>query len=895
MLRRVGRLSRLLGARRGLGTPAATKGQITANVVGMQEPSTTTTIRLSRLAPGVTETMLKDALVAAKVDSRRVLLEPGCALLFHNEAEADAATKVIIQKLAGSQCQVKPTTMPALLLHNLPESASVQSLAAAFSGHGPKSIQIVGGATMRATFKSAESALNASGIAEKIAVDQQQLKTRITKFSDSNFLLEVTNVPATSDLSKLSVQLGEALAALSPSSITNTPAISSTATIRFAATAATSSSTLADSAASSAVSNQLAAAGLQSTAKVTGVRHIKKPCLSIRRVSDPALLRSLLAADKMPPPRRVQIAARGKDTVEDTAIVYYASEEDAFAALARLRGTQLGSRRLGASYRELVEPVVVVSGLQAGIKESQVRELFSAFTVDRVSVRPASAGGGSEAVVALASPKEVKLACAAISGRGVTVTASPQEGCDVGVDIALTAGSEKEVARVWPALASSGSNASLSVSVRSHRQAFLGFETSAAAVAALEAFLSGKASLSSAPVSAGVTGGLVTSQLSVLPSFALEVSGLGVESSVADLVSHLTASSALVPLRSDRAAVLKFRRHKLVVPALKQLRALKIDNQPVRAERYRPVVPIGDSDYDRVGSSRQAGAGGGDLMIGEAMGVGAGKDDEGEHDEGEEQGMSDEALDRFSLRAVLKDYMYTDPGLRWQIARNAFERALVDAKALKDIRFLLTDGASPAMKAEATSLLNQGSQMTKATQSRLFELYLQREDLTAFTADFREMEALLGQPDEKDAFDWSQWRVEDGDDIERLQRELLLAEEQAEMGGAAGGARSGYKGREKKSKETSTLPDGKLIVVESDEPGAEPVKVSLEDPTALIDKDGRMWSGAILDTDMVQKTMPGNRVNTHRALVVVGNMRGAAGFGMGKGKTTADACNAAFR
>ena len=892
MLRRVGRLSRLLGARRGLGSPATTKGPTITSAVGMHEPSTTTTIRLSRLAPGVTETKLKDALVAAKVDSRRVLLEPGCALLFHNEAEADAATKVIIQKLVGSQCEVKPTTMPALLLHNLPESASVQSLEAAFSGHGPKSIQIVGGATLRATFKSAESALNASGIAEKIAVDQQQLKTRITKLSDSNFLLEVTNVPAASDLSKLSAQLGEALAVLSPSLITNTPATSSTATVRFAAT----SSSLAGSAASSSVSKQLAAAGLQSIAKVTGVRHIKKPCLSIRRVSDPALLRSLLGAENMPIPRRVQIAPRGKDTVEDTAIVYYASEEDAFAALARLRGTQLGSRRLGASYRELVEPVVVVSGLQAGIKESQVRDLFSAFSVDRVSVRPASAGGGSEAIVALASPKEVKLACAAISGRGLTVTASSQEGCDVGVDIALTAGSEKEVERVWPALATSGSNASLSVSVRSHRQAFLGFETSAAAVAALEAFLSGKAPLSSAPVSAGVTGGLVTSQLSVLPSFALEVSGLGVDSSVADLVSHLTASSALVPFRSDRAAVLKFRRHKLVVPALKQLRALKIDSQPVRAERYRPVVPIGDSDYDRVVTTRQVGAGGGDLMmIGEAMGAGVGKDDQGEHDEGEEQGMSDEALDRFSLRAVLKDYMYTDPGLRWQIARNAFERALVDAKALKDIRFLLTDGASPAMKAEATSLLNQGSQMTKASQSRLFELYLQREDLTAFTADFREMEALLGQPDEKDAFDWSQWRVEDGDDVERLQRELLLAEEQAEMGGVAGGARIGYKGREKKSKETSTLPDGKLIVVESDEPGAEPVKVSLEDPTALIDKDGRMWSGAILDTDMVQKTMPGNRVNTHRALVVVGNMRGAAGYGMGKGKTTADACNAAFR
>ena len=63
----------------------------------------------------------------------------------------------------------------------------------------------------------------------------------------------------------------------------------------------------------------------------------------------------------------------------------------------------------------------------------------------------------------------------------------------------------------------------------------------------------------------------------------------------------------------------------------------------------------------------------------------------------------------------------------------------------------------------------------------------------------------------------------------------------------------------------------------------------------LRDKEGRLWSGVVLNTDMVQKTMPGNRVGTHRALVVVGKMRGSAGYGMGKGKTSGDAINAAFR
>lgn len=72
-------------------------------------------------------------------------------------------------------------------------------------------------------------------------------------------------------------------------------------------------------------------------------------------------------------------------------------------------------------------------------------------------------------------------------------------------------------------------------------------------------------------------------------------------------------------------------------------------------------------------------------------------------------------------------------------------------------------------------------------------------------------------------------------------------------------------------------------------------KTTLLNPSILRDADGRMWSGVILDTDMVQKTMPGNRVGTHRALVAIGNLRGTAGFGMGKGKTSGDALNSAFR
>ena len=48
-----------------------------------------------------------------------------------------------------------------------------------------------------------------------------------------------------------------------------------------------------------------------------------------------------------------------------------------------------------------------------------------------------------------------------------------------------------------------------------------------------------------------------------------------------------------------------------------------------------------------------------------------------------------------------------------------------------------------------------------------------------FAADFRELEAFLGPMEPSDPFDWSQFRIETGDDIIRLQESMALADEQA--------------------------------------------------------------------------------------------------------------------
>lgn len=858
----------------------------TAQSASTRAPSTTTTIRLSKLPSSTTETKLKEWITAASIDSRRILLEPGCAILFRNEAEADLASKSITSKFSGSRCAVKPTTMPSVLLQNLPDSASVQSLESAFASHKPKVVQIFGGSTFQATLKTSEAALQASKIIDMISIDGQFLRTHITKLPSSEFLLQVTNFPPCTSAETASKQLNEALKDLSPTSTITSSASPGTATIRYPSSSVASE-------VQAQVNAALQSSGLSSHSQILRITRIKKPCLFIRRITDPELVRSLLesrsvskGSDPLPRPRRIHFRSSSKDVSAEEAIVYYDSEDAAFTALSHLRGVSAGGKKLAVSYRELVEPVAVVAGLPADATEKEVRVLFSAFDIHSIVLRPSAETGGSEAVVTMMNPKAVTLACAALSRklfRGLAshvlkVTSGTEDGCDIGLELSVPTNQEME-SKLWSAI-TGAPTAALSASLRSNRKAFVAFETTTDAVAAMESFIAGKTNIrnknsdsqsETAVVAGKPSGGLVTSHISVLPSCALEVQALGTDvpvTQIDELLQALPESLALQPLRYERTAILKFKRHRQVVPALQALKPLMLDGQPISAEKYRPIIPMGDTAYDSVHSGIGGSIGEGDGVVGGGMDI------------------TEEAMDRFSLKAVLQDYMHTDPGLRWQIAKNAFERALVDAQALRDISFLLQSTVSPTIRDEAAAILKQGPNLNKANTDRLFELFLQRDDIQTFVADFREMEAFFGKPTESDPFDWSQFKIEDGDDIIRLQQEIQRLD-------AVGVDNLDPSAAAKAKKSAKRVPDGKIVLVDTE--GESKVAVSLEDPSSLIDKDGRMWSGAILDTDMVQKTMPGNRVNTHRALVVVGNMRGAAGFGMGKGKTTADAVNSAFR
>jgi hypothetical protein len=79
-----------------------------------------------------------------------------------------------------------------------------------------------------------------------------------------------------------------------------------------------------------------------------------------------------------------------------------------------------------------------------------------------------------------------------------------------------------------------------------------------------------------------------------------------------------------------------------VLPGMKQLKKLQIENKKLSPTRYTPLNEDGDESYN--------------LKLGK-----------------------EEELDAFSLKFALKDYLDCDPSTRFQMAKNFFERALNDA------------------------------------------------------------------------------------------------------------------------------------------------------------------------------------------------------------------------
>ena len=238
----------------------------------------------------------------------------------------------------------------------------------------------------------------------------------------------------------------------------------------------------------------------------------------------------------------------------------------------------------------------------------------------------------------------------------------------------------------------------------------------------------------------------------------------------------------------------------------------------------------------------------------------------------------------------------------------------------------LLKNSNSVLRDEAKLILEKPA-LTKEDETRLFDLFIQRDDYYRFVSDFKELSVLFGDmsTDSNDVLNWSQFDVFDDESV----HEILAAMKNRERDFLENTKMNSKNIGQDKQVSDYLVEDeeGKLKAVDSNVPavaeddgenavvarkgrkGVEDLfsvkldemrkpnknKQSKFNHAQLTDSDGRFWSGVVLDTDMTQKTMPGNRVSSSRCLVMIGNLRGAGGFGIGKGPTADKALEDAFR
>eukprot|EP01034_Spumella_vulgaris_P021583 gene21583-27621_t len=728
------------------------------------------------------------------------------------ESEADASAKLINEKLnlkVGA-------TIPSLLLRNLSDNVTIESLKSSLGPFNPQTIKLTGGLT---------------------------IDTSTIKLGNNRFTVQAYNIPSGTSQEEAERNILKAMPdSIEVHSMLATPAAPKTVMVRLSAD---------NSEQLSAITEALSKINVGGAAVSVSEANLdlRRPAIVIRNIkgfTDEQSLLNLFVGRKTD---NVQVVRESRDRI-DSVVAYFGDEKEALTTLQDLKDVNLNGKKLNVVFRELVEPVVTVSNLPANVTESELHTLFAAFNVGKIVIHAGDAA--SSATVSLSSTKEATLAVDSLNRKAVQdkkVVLKASNVSDIGLTLNVPSGANLDEQAIIDALQSVGVTAK-SFSHDSNKNAFIGFLNATQAVGAQNSVLKG---LSDSSSSSG-RGGVLSSTVSAAPSFVLQVLGLSPETP-SSAVAAAIQSSDVKCVKLDRTALVKFKGASTVIEGLKSLKAVKVDDKTLKVRRYAPLTASGSSEYDV-----------------------------------DDQHLIS-TIDKYSLKTMLKDYLYTDPATRYQIAQNMFERTLQDAKARPDMQRILDASATAPMKAEVAQLLKvvsdseqDSTEGVNATQ-RLFELYLQREDMRRFSSDFKEIEAFLGPANVNDPFDWTQFRMNTEDETSRLKAQVKVAETaRAEK---VLEALYGPEGKQSWKKDKELLIKG--------EDGEPDVRVSLEDPNKLRGRDGTVWSGVILDEDTVQKVTPGQRLITFRVLVVVGNMRGACGFGMGKGATGADALNNAFR
>lgn len=250
---------------------------------------------------------------------------------------------------------------------------------------------------------------------------------------------------------------------------------------------------------------------------------------------------------------------------------------------------------------------------------------------------------------------------------------------------------------------------------------------------------------------------------------------------------------------------------------------------------------------------------------------------------------------------MLSDNLDGNPETRLEILRNQFETQLFNAAHRNSFEEIFDSSLPSSTVQEAKSLFdrylaqkdNEKHSEKDQIVGQLFFLFIQQQDQIKISHDLLEFSKFSGKPG-SELFKLKSVNLDSNPRLKKLSDELKEHDAKA----MAKQASQLLDGKSTPSSTALELSISEQADSESDKDKSEDdeeEKTKIVNINQIEDSEGRLWSGAILHADTVQKTMPGNRVMRHRSLVIVGNLKGSGGFGMGKGKTPADATAAAFR
>lgn len=281
---------------------------------------------------------------------------------------------------------------------------------------------------------------------------------------------------------------------------------------------------------------------------ISAIQDISKPALYIRNIKHLTedTLQKLFSAYKS---ERIQSIRTSEEGFLEMAVIYFPSEADAMKAMISTKDVAIDGKTFVAAYREVSEAAVRLENLPENMKAQDINALCQKLHVHRIEL------SSGQAVVVFSTLEEATLAADILHNKKVTGAQGEEvklqarliELNDRAVEISGDINKVPEVKELLSDLTKFKSS-----TTRSNKDASVSFKTLAQARQALSIYNQ---------TLAGECPGI----LSVSPSFTVNVDGLSVDLPVTTLIEDLkTSKTAVEPIKVDRNALLRVRKHCLV-------------------------------------------------------------------------------------------------------------------------------------------------------------------------------------------------------------------------------------------------------------------------------------------------------------------------------------------